>query len=52
MSGALDDAAGYLSAAVFHDLGDLAAVYLELADGDPGEGWELWSADGTADQAV
>lgn len=52
VSGALDDAAGYLSAAVFHDLGDLAAVYLELAEGDPGEAWELWADHGTADQAV
>lgn len=33
VSGNLDDAAGFISAAAFHDLGDLAAVYLEQAGG-------------------
>lgn len=46
VSGKLDDAAGFISAAAFHDLGDLAAVYLEQAEGNPDEAWELWAADG------
>ncbi|QKE84404.1 hypothetical protein [Arthrobacter sp. NEB 688] len=46
VTGDLDDAAAFIGAAALHDLGDLAAVYLEQADGDPGEAWELWAADG------
>ncbi|PKW25718.1 hypothetical protein [Phycicoccus duodecadis] len=45
VSGKLDDAAGFLSAAAFQDIGDLVEVYLEQAGGDPGVAWELWSDD-------
>ncbi|MGG5257524.1 hypothetical protein [Phycicoccus avicenniae] len=45
VAGDLDNAAGFISASVFHDLGALAAVYLEQGQGDPDLAWELWAAD-------